>query len=661
MGISPVTGALAAALFATAAAVDSGYLRGVHYFGDAWPVNFWDSFRPAGAPADFRKIRENGFNTIVLVIPWGAFQPSIDPVHYDDQMFARLLDLLRTAERAGLRVALRLGYEWDFTPGVQLHHERYALLFSDDAVHAAWLEFLAEVWRRVGSEPNLAFGFVTWEDFWSFGTVTGGSPKDRSAGAGTTGYRAWLRQRHRLEDVGRTYGVAFQSWEDVPLPETRKPGYELFLAFQDHLLVERLFKPSIQRFPRLSMEVRVDQDPVIRDGKPTWVPHFATYALPGSPYTTTYYSVSWGADGPRVSRARALELMRAMLESVRARAQSPIFIDQFVPFDNTPGFEGNATLASEERAAFVVEAAANLRDLSSGYALWTYRDYASNAIYNARFELGLRGWQAGGSARLQDHDGDPAVLLPRRGRIRQHIAPLQTGVATFGAFPTARLCFWARPRRARSEVAVRFEKFAQVQVISGPGEYCLEVPRREAYDLSLETRSGATLVDDVRLYAFVAHGEFQALDGSPLQLLPAIRKLNEALAAGPVPESYDRSSIARLRGVYGDLWMGPEAKGEIRVPADVKRRVFRVVSSLPAAWPTEPILRVRIGSAELAVPCKRGGAVAEFAAATLGVPSGQVVPVEVSSPSSLVPQQHAMNADVRALACQVLELGFFGP
>jgi len=407
------------------------------------------------------------------------------------------------------------------------------------------------------------------------------------------------------------------------------------------------------------MEVRVDQDPVLRDGKPTWVPHFATYALPGSPYTTTYYSVSWGADGPRVSRTRALELMRGMLESVRARAQSPIFIDQFVPFDNTPGFEGNAALAPEERAAFVVDAAANLRDLTSGYALWTYRDYASNAIYNARFELGLRGWEAQRGARLQNRGDDPAVFLPPGASIHQRIEPLRTGVAAFRAFPTARLCFWAQPQRPKVTIAVRFENFERLETVSTSGERCIDVPSRESYDLALEARAGKTLIDDVRMYAFVAHGEFHALDGSQLQLLPAVQKLNDALLAGPVPEGYGRGSMARIRGMYDDFWMGPEAKGEIRVPADPRRKVFRVVSSLPATWPTEPTLSIRLGAAQVAVPCKRGGGISEFPADKLGLPTARVVAIELTSSTSVVPKQHAMNADERPLACQVLELGFF--
>src|SRR5207302_5084359 len=112
-----------------------------------------------------------------------------------------------------------------------------------------------------------------------------------------TGYRTWLRRKRPLDEVARAYGASFNSWEEIPYPEASKPGYELFLEFQDELLVERLFKPSLKRFPRLSMEVRVDQDPVFRNGISTWIPHFSTYSLPGSVYTTTYSSVSWGADG----------------------------------------------------------------------------------------------------------------------------------------------------------------------------------------------------------------------------------------------------------------------------------------------------------------------------------------------------------------------------
>ena len=38
-------------------------LRGVHYFADSYPKQFWNSFEPADAARYFKQIRADGFNT----------------------------------------------------------------------------------------------------------------------------------------------------------------------------------------------------------------------------------------------------------------------------------------------------------------------------------------------------------------------------------------------------------------------------------------------------------------------------------------------------------------------------------------------------------------------------------------------------------------------
>ena len=663
MGIGPVGSiSLAVALFASAAGGprDSGYLRGVHYFGDAWPVNFWDSFRPAGARSDFATIRADGFDTIVLVVPWGQFQPSLKPPRYDETAFSRLESLVRTAATAQLRVALRLGYEWDFAPGVELPRDRFTRVFTDADVHAAWLDFLGEVWRRVGAEPNLVIGFFSWEDFWSFGGVTRLDAAGRLAAARGTGFRDWLRAGHRLASVAKAYGSQFASWEEVPVPEERKPGYELFLAFMDHLLTESLFKPGQQRFPKLSMEVRSDQDPVFaKDGRVTWVPHYPTFDLPGAPLTVTYYSVSMGAAERELSADRTLALMRDMLSTVKHNARSSLFIDQFVPYDNTPAFETNPKVKPTELRRFIEGAGPVLRELTAGYALWAWRDYESSALYNARFDLGLQGWEVAGGARLvASPEGDRELLLPRGARASQHISHQRMSVATFEAFSTARVCFQARSRSGTAIVAVRFAGDEKTEEVSTSARHCLELPRRDEGSLSITSRRGAALVSDVRFFAFVGSGKVRGTDGAPLELLTSVRGMNALLAGATIAEQYDRASVSQLTGVFADAWMGRAASGTLRVPQELKGRRFRLVTFLPGDWPEEPTLEVRIGAARLHGVCRRGRAVLEVAAEQLGVAPGTVARVEVTSDSSIVPHERGRNADLRALGCQLLELGF---
>ena len=46
------------------------YIKAAHYFAHASMGNFWSAFRQHEVAADFSGIRDDGFNTIILLIPW---------------------------------------------------------------------------------------------------------------------------------------------------------------------------------------------------------------------------------------------------------------------------------------------------------------------------------------------------------------------------------------------------------------------------------------------------------------------------------------------------------------------------------------------------------------------------------------------------------------
>lgn len=67
-------------------------------------------------------------------------------------------------------------------------------------------------------------------------------------------------------------------------------------------------------------------------------------------------------------------------------------IDQLLYMDATEGFEQNARLAESHRGAFLTGIPDTLRAHTNGYAVWTYRNYTNNPVYNHQFALGTRGW-----------------------------------------------------------------------------------------------------------------------------------------------------------------------------------------------------------------------------------------------------------------------------
>ena len=100
------------------------YLKSVTYFGDAWPINYWGT-EDDNMGANFARIKADGFNSIILVIPWREFQPGDMGNMYNEAAFAKLDQVMKCADDHGLMVTLRIGYCWDYSGEASLP-ERYA-------------------------------------------------------------------------------------------------------------------------------------------------------------------------------------------------------------------------------------------------------------------------------------------------------------------------------------------------------------------------------------------------------------------------------------------------------------------------------------------------------------------------------------------------------
>ena len=65
------------------------YLKSATYVSDAWVINFWNT-ESDHMDEELEQIASDGFNSIVLVIPWREFQPRVSPVSYNDYAFDKL-------------------------------------------------------------------------------------------------------------------------------------------------------------------------------------------------------------------------------------------------------------------------------------------------------------------------------------------------------------------------------------------------------------------------------------------------------------------------------------------------------------------------------------------------------------------------------------------
>ena len=224
-GRDPAT-APAASAPAPAAIVGQPPLQGrvaTHYFGRQWPKNFIAGFRREHVAEDFARLRADGFDSVVLLVSWGDFQPGMLPCcTWDERAFERLHFLLDRADEAGLKVMLRLGYAWFFHPDAGDVGDRQHRLMNDPEVRASYHRFLERLSGELADQPHVVLGFMSWED-------------------------QWLR---KIEETARPDYLEYLA--TLPADPARGTGLPdpvrdaaLFHGFWDWLVIEKLYTPAL--------------------------------------------------------------------------------------------------------------------------------------------------------------------------------------------------------------------------------------------------------------------------------------------------------------------------------------------------------------------------------------------------------------------------------
>ncbi len=574
----------------------AGYLRGAHWFGEGWAVNFWNTRLEERAAEDFATLRADGFNTVVLVVPWPGFSASPGEGRIDPERARRLESLLDLASEAGLNVVLRLGYAWDAS--VAQSGQWLTVLWLDEDVRQAWLRHMAAVWALVEDRPEVRFAFISWEDLWAVAGFGDGGPEKRLDLAWRTGFQDWLRRYVPLEVVNARYGASYTDFSQVPVAQRQHPAFGLFFDFIDHAWVERFFRPAQAAFPRMSMEVRIDSDPVWNaPGELAyWHSHELAWDLPGAEWITVYWAPAMGGEnqGEMLSPETAAERLAYQMNRLRrVTGDRPIFIDQFLVEDFTPGFENNGRLPRDQVDDFLALAAPVLETLTHGYALWTWRDYLHNAVPSPDFSAAPEQWAGVGAAA----DGmtlslEPGDRLWRDFTIHEFHAP--------GGPESALLCLDAVVDGDTAPdllvETVSGELRSEIDV-SGSGEACLDLPVEPVTTVALEALQPVALFS-MSFSGFTQPTGIRDVDGQPKPVATAWRDLNAALvSADPAPFE-----------AWEDGWMGKSLTARFRAdPEEDTELVFR--THLPGAWPFEPELTVTVnGEVVGSAPCNDDGA-----------------------------------------------------
>lgn len=519
-----------AACFAPQAAVSKlppSYLKSVTYVSDAWVINFWNT-ESDHMDEELAQIAADGFNSIILVIPWREFQPGMSPVSYNQYAFEKLDRIMRAAEEHGLWVELRVSYTWDYY-GEEESRLRFQKLLGDEKLEQAWLEYVEKLYVTASAYPNFHGGFITWEDFWNYmeDSTYFGTGKESRAEAQRIGFTDYLEQHYTLEEVMEYYKPVkpFTSYRDIYMPQKTSPAYKLLFEFYDAYLM-RLLHAAQQVFPNLSMEVRLDVDPVSgKHGGTVGAHHFRTFPCGSSDHTSLMYSVSMGQEnkGETISAATALAAMDSQLNLVKMyNGGKPIYIEQLLYTDSTEEFSHNAQLEEAEVNLFITSLPDILRKYTNGYGVWSYWNYTNNPLYNSQFALDERGWDTN-RAKVVERDGSRQMRIGSGGQISQKIGSRITGKLTHSNHVR-----FTADSDAPATITVKLGRVTKEVQVNGRGQFDLDFGRLN-YD-KVEFRAGKEVyVDNIHVYNFVQDGKLHDLDNDELGSICAIRTLNASI------------------------------------------------------------------------------------------------------------------------------------
>ena len=495
------------------------------YCSDAWAVNFWNT-ESNHMREELAQIKADGFNSIILVIPWREFQPSTSPISNNPYAWDKLHRVMAAAQEQELWVMVRVGYTWDYYDSSSVLPRFEGLLYESGGTKDAWLAYVKKLYDEVSAYPNFYGGFITWEDFWNFTDKAGKQGKNSASLAARVGYQAYLEEHYTLEEVNQIYQKEFRSFGEIYLPLREDHAYLLFFHYYDNFL-NQLLVDSQTVFPELSLEVRLDLDPVTdEDGSgKIGVGHHSTFASGSSPYTSAMYSVSMGQEsGRNITAQEAVEEMERQLATANAASGGKkLYLDQFLYMDTTAEYAHNTQLQNEERSRFLVDSLPVLNSLTMGYGIWTYRNYTDNMIYNSQFALGAERWIVDGSCSVKDINGNMAACFTgKQGSIAQTIHSRLTGSAA--------------PIKVRFHAAS--DKPVDVTVTIGGVSKSLQIHGDRVIELDFNrinpdhikfTASGELVLDNVNVYSYEQDGQLYDLDGNELSCLESVRILNAGM------------------------------------------------------------------------------------------------------------------------------------
>jgi hypothetical protein len=362
------------------------FVKATYYWGDASPLNCWDSFRPDIVSSYMGKIAKDGFNTVILLIPLTLPLLEVEKPNYHRQFMDHLSLVFRECRARNLRVVYRLLYLWDMFP-VEVDRVMRAFRFhGDTSERDDIMAYLDKLYSWSVGRPNFLFGFITWEDLLGHFIVK--APKG---------------SREISRDAAKVLGWAGNGVDgcDALVPDENSPDMAKYLEFADQKF-DQFYGKVKSVFPLLTAEVRVDYTPYKnKDGQYVFHNHSQMHALK-SKIIGTYFAPYMGQQniGDEISATEAFKAFKRVHQNVLDSAEKGVlfFVDQLLLVIEQKQFSHFSKIAKDQQHLFVELVADYLFKHGSGYACWAFRDYLFHRTANCSFIYKQEYWSITGQA-----------------------------------------------------------------------------------------------------------------------------------------------------------------------------------------------------------------------------------------------------------------------
>lgn len=488
-------------------------IKAVHYLSDYGPANFWVNITKRNIDVDIPFIKNNGFNTIILIIPYSTFVPEVG--QFNMECVNDLDYIVGKCRDYGLKIVMRAGYLWDTTFSNDTTYNRYIEMYTayETKTKSKYIDDFNNYLNFLNDRyPDIECIYLSWEDyFWPVSNYLFKKHKPEELNEKNR------RQYHETQNpLDINYPVYFDEPTDLPVRD-----------FIEHLLANVKNKSKLtieQRTNGVFNKIRHDHD--LEFG------YYNPYCLKSKWYELIQRDFLNIQDN-LVLEKQFLEWFSRVRDILKIGTKKKFILCQFNLLDNTydddehhnknigyrifrdRNYLGDGFNLPEKLLESMDLFKSIITSTLDGIGVWALWSTYNGNVYNGTFKYGTRGWETQGA--LQDE----GVYLTTGQNLTTDLA--YTGLNEKYKLMIRTTC--TQPCTINVKIG-ECEKDFNIQ----PGA-CINTldikgsPR--GTNLSFNVKQGSTTITRVEAYRMDLKSFLYTHDKKPTEILPYFQKLTE--------------------------------------------------------------------------------------------------------------------------------------